>query len=241
MYCPVEDLEENTTYHFRVKAENPMGVSYGEDMTFTTSLPDGTIGTVTDIEGNIYKTVVIGSQTWMAENLRTTKRNTGSSLPKVEDWQEWEKTKRPAFCWFQNDEEAYKEKYGALYNWYAVNTGHLAPEGWHVPTQEDIETLIRYLGGKQIAGGQLKEAGNINWYSPNTGANNRFGFTGQGSGGRLAEGHFIGYLMTAFYWTSTPAGSDEYAFYFSLGAESAAIGNIIHFKGSGFSVRCVKD
>ena len=74
-------------------------------MNFTTSLPDGTIGTVTDIEGNIYKTVVIGSQTWMAEKLRATKLNTGSSLPKVEDGQEWQETLRPSFCWFRNDEE----------------------------------------------------------------------------------------------------------------------------------------
>src|SRR4030065_901517 len=145
---------------------------------------EGTIGKVTDIEGDTYKTIVIGTQTWMAENLRTTKLNDGSPLPDVTDGTQWVRFTAPAYCWYGNNEAENKKTHGALYNWYAVGSGKLAPAGWHVPTREEWTTLINYLGGEEKAGGRMKEAGLTHWNSPNAGATNASGFTALASGGR---------------------------------------------------------
>ena len=140
--------------------------------------------TVTDIDGNIYKTVTIGSQVWLAEDLKTTKYNDGTPIPYVTDKEEWINTKSGAYCWncWYCKDESNDSIYGALYNWYAI-TGKLCPVGWHVSTDQDWETLIDYCGGWEIAGGKLKEVGTIHWESPNLGATNEFGFTAIPFGG----------------------------------------------------------
>lgn len=114
--------------------------------------------TVLDIDGNVYRTVTIGTQVWMVENLKTTRLNDGTPLQLVPFPSVWRRTVDPAYCWRQND-SSYKEPFGALYNWHAVRTGKLAPPGWHVPTDEDWTILTSFLGGDSIAGGKLKEAG----------------------------------------------------------------------------------
>ena len=108
-------------------------------------------GSVTDIENNNYKTVKIGTQWWMAENLKTTKYNDGTSIPYVTDNWEWYNLTTPAYCWKNNDPEANKNIYGAMYNWYAVNTGKLCPAGWHVSTKPDWETLKTCMWVKWVA------------------------------------------------------------------------------------------
>jgi len=112
--------------------------------------------TVKDIDGNEYPTVVIGEQEWMAENLKTTRFNDGTSIPLVTDELKWNRTFSPAYTWYNNDKDQYKDAYGALYNWYAVNTEKLCPQGWHVPTEAEWSILTDYLGGKTIAGGKMK-------------------------------------------------------------------------------------
>lgn len=146
---------------------------------------------VTDIDGNIYHTVQIGTQIWMVENLKTTKFNDGTTIPLVTDNIAWSKLTTPAYCWNKNIENN-KDTYGALYNWYAVNTGKLCPKGWHVPTDNDWTILANYLGGETYdnknieskTGGKLKESGTIHWSSPNEGATNETGFTGLPGGSR---------------------------------------------------------
>ena len=103
--------------------------------------PNNTVNTVTDKDDNVYHTVTIGTQTWMAENLKTTKYNDGTAIPLVTDSTAWTSLLTPAYCWYNYDATTYKNTYGALYNWYAVNTGKLAPIGWHVATDAEWTTL----------------------------------------------------------------------------------------------------
>ena len=158
------NLTPNTKYHYRINAVNATGIGNGADVVFhttdTTKIvinfnPDLTYDSIYDSEGNKYRTVQIGTQTWMAENLRSTKLNDGTDIPFVPDVTLWSSLTTPGYCWFNNDSVGY----GALYNWYTANTGKLCPEGWHVPGDEEWTILTDYLGGKSVAGGKLKEAG----------------------------------------------------------------------------------
>ena len=130
--------------------------------------------TVTDIDGNVYKTVVIGTQTWMAENLKTKLYNNGDLIPDVTSEIEWDGLGTDAFCWYNNDQQTYKATYGALYNWYAVNTGKLWPAGWHVPSDAEWTTFIDFLDGRDYAGGKMKEMGTLHWVAPTTEASDTY-------------------------------------------------------------------
>ena len=238
-------LTANTTYHFRVKAVSSSGTTYGSDVTFTTlgSIifnPNLTYGSVSDNDGNTYKTIQIGTQTWMAENLKTTKYNDGTVIPLVTDGTAWAALSTPGYCWYSNDAATYKATYGALYNWYTVNTGKLCPTGWHVPTDAEWTTLTTYLGGESNAGGKLKESGTIHWLSPNTGANNSSGFTTLPGGYRNYNGSFLGIGGDGYWWSST-----EYATYIAWYRYMYYyLSNVYRsdfYKLGGFSVRCLKD
>ena len=113
-----------------------------------------------DIDGNLYKTVTIGSQVWMKENLRTTRYNDGLAIPLVTDYDSWAALTTPAYCWYNNDSKN-KEVYGALYNYYTIDTKKLCPEGWYVPADSDWTELIDYLGGSEIAANKLKRRGHF--------------------------------------------------------------------------------
>lgn len=139
---------------------------------------------VTDIDGNEYAFVTINGLTWMAENLKTTKLNDGTSLATIEDCSS--DNLSPGFAWYEKDYNTYGKVYGGLYNWYAVNTGKLCPEGWRMPTKHEWFLLIEHLGGALEAGGSLKETGTAHWDAPNTGATNQSGF------GALPGGYFGG-------------------------------------------------
>ena len=132
---------------------------------------------IADIDGNIYNTVIIGTQVWMKENLKATKLNDGTNILLETDNATWISLTDPAYCWYNNDASSYKNTYGALYNWFTVETGKLCPTGWHVPSDAEWFTLIDFLGGESVAGGKLKEIGNTHWNSPNTGATDEYGFT----------------------------------------------------------------
>ena len=127
--------------------------------------PDLTYDSISDIDGNTYKTIQIGTQTWMAENLKTTKYNDNSIIPLFTKYSDWHTMHNPGFGWYNNDSSAFKD-YGALYNYYTVMTGKLCPAGWHVSTDADWATLTNFLGGEDIAGGKLKEIDTLHWKNP---------------------------------------------------------------------------
>ncbi len=156
--------------------------------------------TVTDIDGNVYHTVTIGTQVWLVENLKTTRYNDGTSIPLVTDSAAWSNADTSAYCWYNND-IANKNTYGALYNWFTVNTGKLAIAGWHIPTDAEWTTLTDYLGGESIAGGKLKETGTTHWRSPNAGATNESGFTALPGGHRDVNGTFSAMGDDGFWWS----------------------------------------
>jgi uncharacterized protein (TIGR02145 family) len=203
--------------------------------------PSATYGNMTDQDGNTYKTVKIGTQTWMAENLRTTKYNDGTSIPIVPDNKDWGYLSTPGYCWCKNDPATFKNIYGALYNWFAVNTGKLAPTGWHVPTDEEWTILTTFLGGEAIAGGKMKESGTAHWRSTNTGASNSSGFTALPCGYRSHyKGDFF-YLSSNTYFWSSSEGDETGAWYRLLFESENVSRRYLDCKADGFSVRCLKD
>jgi uncharacterized protein (TIGR02145 family) len=196
--------------------------------------------TVTDADGNVYHTITVKSQTWMVENLKTTQYNDGSgSIPNITDNAVWGTKTSSAFCWYNNDLNN-KATYGALYNWYAVNSGKLCPAGWHVPSDDEWSILITNLGDTTSAGGKLKEAGTSHWITPNTGADNSSGFTALPGGSHYTNGSFYLNGKYGWYWSSTESSSTaawhEYMIY-----NSSAIMRTDGSKSIGFSVRCIKN
>jgi len=241
----IDELTAGTTYHYRIKATNSLGTTFGNDMTITTFI-NGLTGTIGDNDGNIYKTIGIGNQMWMAENLKTTKYNDGEAISLVTDNDIWRNLVTSGYCWYDNAEASYKATYGALYNGYAVNTGKLCPTGWHVPTRSEWSILVTYLGGfLSDAGGKLKEAGTTHWLSPNTGATNLSGFTGLPGGSRDYYWGSFGYGASTvnpygFWWTST-IDLPNTLWYHSLHYWDSYVGGSASSLKYGYSVRCIKD
>jgi len=198
-------------------------------------------GTVKDVDGNVYHTVKIGTQTWTVENLKTTHYNDGTSIPNVTSNMTWMHITTPAYCWYNNDSATNNKTYGALYNWYAVNTGKLAPAGWHVPTDAEWDTLSAYLGGVTVAGGALKDTGTTYWYTPNTGATNSSGFSALPGGFRYYDGSFLGSTGYYGYWWSATASNASNAYLCDLVYSSSNFSRVDDYVSSGMSVRLVKD
>jgi uncharacterized protein (TIGR02145 family) len=213
-------------------------VNYLMNMGFV--LKDCPSSTVTDIDGNIYKTVTIGTQVWMAENLKVTHYLNGDSIPDVKDNAVWPNLLSGAYCDYNND-TTNVATYGRLYNWYAVaDSRKIAPAGWHVPTDSEWQTLVDYLGGSTVAGGKMKEAGYAHWFNGNTGATNQSGFNGLPGGYRYGTGASLDMTVSAYLWTSTE-NAYSYSMARILSAYSASIFDDKRPKLYGFSVRCVKD
>jgi uncharacterized protein (TIGR02145 family) len=206
--------------------------------------------TVKDTEGNVYHTVTIASQTWMVENLKVTKYNDGTPIPNISDNITWSNLTTGAYCDYNND-VVNGEKYGHLYNWYAVNTGKLAPKGWHVATEAEWYTLLSYVSDKLGSSSSISSAlaATTDWAKNTTmGAigndltkNNSTGFTALPGGSRSEDGTFMDDIrLNALWWCSTEYDSRagweinmEYDGYlvFAWGL----------LKECGGSVRCIKD
>ena len=140
--------------------------------------PAETYGSMTDQQGNVYKTIVIGTQEWMAENLKTTVYRNGNAIDNIIDNTQWIGLTTGAWASYNNDSQ-YDCPYGKLYNWFAVaDPRHVCPTGWHEPTDAEWTTLTDYLGGEEVAGGKMKSAGTQYWIGPNTDATNESGFSG---------------------------------------------------------------
>lgn len=233
----ITGLVANTTYYVKAYATNSAGTAYGTQVSFTT--PQVSSSTVTDINGNIYNTVTIGTQVWMKENLKATKYKDGSAIPLVTDNVAWSYLTTPGYCWHNNDSIANKNVYGALYNWYTVNTGKLCPTGWHVPSTAEWISLGNFLGS--TAGGKLKEAGTSHWQSPNFGATNETGFSALPGSYRATLGTFGTIGTTGFFWSSTEDNfSRPWIRTLSSSADYLNPSNLYYFQ-NGFSVRCLKD
>ena len=241
----IANLVNNTKYYIRAFMINSFGVYYGEEFSFTTlgGLQSNPGGGVTDIEGNLYKTVRIGNQEWMAENLKVTKLNDGTSLQYGNldlFWNGVYTIKEPVYTWYSNDINN-KEIYGGLYNWYTVNTNKICPIGWHVPSDAEWSSLETYLGGRQVAGGKLKQTGISNWQIPNWGATNETGFTSLPAGNRY-ESTFSGIGVYGTYWTSaTNSENPPSAIYRQTHFQGEYLERNVHFKVYGVSIRCLKD
>lgn len=192
---------------------------------------------ITDYDGNVYKIVKIGNQWWMAEDLKVTHFRNGDPIPNVTETAAWANLNSGAYCSYDNNENN-KNIYGLLYNWYAVNDSrNIAPEGWHVATDDDWRTLANYVSNNS---GKLKEAGTKHWKSPNTGATNETGFTALPGGQRYKDGIFSGIEYYGNFWTATQGGSNT-AYYRGLGYNNKDIVRTTYDKRCGFLVRCVKN
>ncbi len=194
--------------------------------------------TVKDVDGNVYKTITIGKQTWIAENLKTTKYNDGTSIPYMADSAKLLEPV-PAYYIYNND-KANKSIYGLMYNWYVVNTGKLCPMNWHVPTYEEWTTLINVLGGENVAGGKLKENGTKHWTSPNTGATDETGFTALPGGYRSVYGAVAGIGSYGAWWSATKYG-DAGAYIRNMSNDNSKLLWNVPSKSCDYSVRCLKD
>jgi uncharacterized protein (TIGR02145 family) len=225
----IPQLDLATTYHYRIKALNSDGVFYGDDARFTTF----NYQTVADADNNLYNTVTIGSQTWMVENLRTTKYNDGSHIPFVISSEKWISLDTPAFCWCDNDSIT-NAALGAIYNWYSVATGKICPTGWHVPSPADWSVLIDYAANKET----ILMMGNFNQKDEfQSTMTNLTGFSASKAIMRSPEGYFEGQGY-CHLWSDFDCGNEEarhimiFHNYMNLSQKN---------KRYGMQVRCIKD
>ena len=204
--------------------------------------PSKTYGTMNDQQGNEYKTIVIGAQEWMAENLKTTIYRNGNVIDNLTDDSQWFGLTTGAWASYNNDNQ-YDCPYGKVYNWFAVaDPRYLCPTGWHVPTDGEWTTLYDYLGGlgSEFAGGKMKTTGSQYWNSPNQYATNESGFSGLPGGYRDYYGDFSNVGYGGSWWSSSESGTlNAWKRLLSFDFGSAFKGT--YDKRSGLSVRCLRD
>ena len=256
----IYNLKPNTTYYFRTYLDlgGYENFVYGKEITITTPPSEisqfnmnKTYGSISDVDGNIYKTIQIGNQTWMAENLRVSKFNNGISINEVNVNNSFYNNGNPAWCYY-NDSVQYDNPYGKFYNEFVVtnnNNNNVCPTGWHVPTTIDFETLTSNLPSINNNGGTLKSTGYNFWNSPNSGATNETGFSAVGSGIR-ENLYFYGRKGYSAFWLQDIWLQDNYYFAIDFmstsggpdGVGDCYIGNEgTSYAGDGYSIRCVKD
>jgi len=195
---------------------------------------------VTDIDGNVYETVRIANQVWMAENLRTTRLKDGTEINLITRNQEWNASVGEALCWYNNDSSLFKVPYGALYNGYVANNENICPAGWHIPDNDEWNELIAFLGDTEIAGGKLKVEGLTQWHSPNTGADNSSLFSALPAGMRYFEGTFSSLSYFTAFWSFNEAENASNYFVSLSYLDSKAILST-KSKNQGFSIRCIRN
>jgi uncharacterized protein (TIGR02145 family) len=238
-------LNAGCTYYSRAYFINSNDTVYGNQVEFITPdyitfNADKEYGSVSDIDGNVYKTITIGSQTWLAENLKTTHFQNGEIIPNETDLSKWGSFQifTSAYCWYNND-ISNKDVYGAMYNWHAASDiRNIAPAGWHVASVEDWQTLIQYIGGYN-SGNQLIENTTAHWLNNKSFyTTNQTGFTALPVG-KIASQPF-GFMdkgVCAFFWTKTGTPDGSSCIY----VNSAIAIDAMAYNCGGFSIRCVKD
>ncbi|MGD1046423.1 MAG: fibrobacter succinogenes major paralogous domain-containing protein [Bacteroidota bacterium] len=199
--------------------------------------------TVTDVDGNVYKTVTIGKQIWMAENLKVKHYRNRKAIPLVTNNTAWNALTTPAYCYYNNDTSNIAI-YGCLYNWYAViDSNNICPKGWHIPSDSEWMELVTYLGGSSVAGGKMKETGTKHWADPNEGATNESRFAGlpgglRGNGGAFWSGDINGGLCG--WWDSAADGNKTYGWMVRY-SNAKITRSQSHSNANGFSIRCIKN
>ena len=251
--CTITGLTANTTYYVIAYYKANNRTNYGNQITFKTLILP-VYGTDTDIDGNVFRTIKIGTQTWMLDNLKTTHYLDGTLIPTITDNAAWVALTTGAYCNYDND-VANVATYGRLYNFYAASDAvHiLAPKaGWHVPTQADWNLLETYLGGTltngvaPIIGRKLKETGTVHWASPNP-SDNISGFTSLPGGNRTSAGNYRVKDSLAMFWSSSLASYSglPYARFLSWHTDIVGWTDLTIEPGQGairgLSVRCVKN
>lgn len=224
---------------YSVVVKDIVGCEKSASVTIDSEVPEN--GTFTDPrDGNVYKIVKIGTQTWFAENLRY-----AGDIPQVVSneawaaiWNNGNPTNQPAWAYHDENDPNNNAVYGKLYNWYAVNTGTLCPSGWHIPTDEEWTTLANYLGGPGVAGGKMKSV--TDWEAPNHGATNISGFTGLPGGRRGKEGGFTPLEIIGHWWSSSPFNS-SFALSRYLTRLDRNLFRSSYYLADGMSCRCLKD
>lgn len=233
------NLSPGTRYYVRAYVKNSEWTVYGGQMTFNTK--------VADIEGNLYSTVTIGTQVWMAENLKTTQYNDDTPIPNITADEEWIVLTTPAYCWFGNN-ISNKVTYGALYNWYVVGTGKLCPDGWHVPNDEEYKTLEKVLGMSTDQadlwnwrgtdqGSKMKSTSG--WTEAGNGTNSS-GFNGLAGGYRFGATGAFNALGILTYWWSSEHNVDQ-GVYRRLDYDNSGVYRSVTSKRGGKYVRCIKN
>jgi uncharacterized protein (TIGR02145 family) len=204
--------------------------------------PSKTYGTLTDQQGNVYKTIMIGQQEWMAENLKTSIYRNGDAIANVIGNSQWQSLTAGAWAFYNHDSQ-FECPYGKFYNWYAVtDPRRLCPAGWHVPANSEWVSLLNYLGGNSVAGGKMKTIGTQDWSSPNQGASNESGFSGLPGGVRYANGSFNFIGRYGRWWSNSQDNiAANAAFYLELDFNGNQAISESFNKRAGMSVRCVKD
>jgi uncharacterized protein (TIGR02145 family) len=229
------NLKSNATYNIRGYATNSAGTAYGQQLTFTT-----TSATVTDYDGNVYKTVLIGNQLWLQKNLDVTHYRNGDAIPNDTSPYVWDNTNSGGYCNYNND-TAMATKFGRLYNFYAVeDSRNVCPVGWHVSTEDEWTALVAYLGGPDVAGAAIKDTSQ---YETSDEANNSSDFSALLGGMRQA----IGFDNASFingcgvWWTASKSDSaDAYGWNVDFGS-SAILGGAGPRLRDGYSVRCIRN
>jgi len=237
----ITGLEAGVTYYLRAYATNGPGTAYGEEIVFTTK--------ISDIDGNLYDIIKIGTQVWMAENLKTTKLNDNTSLPNITDNTEWASATLPGYSWYDNNESYSKPLYGALYNWYAASDSKLCPAGWHVPTDAEFQALEITLGLSATDAALTSWRGtdqgtkmkNTTGWSSGQNGTNTSGFSALPGGYRQhTSGLYAGENSLGYWWTSTYR-DDQSAWYRRLDGTETKVYRASTLKAAGKSVRCIKD
>jgi uncharacterized protein (TIGR02145 family) len=235
----------NTTTHVIANIENVTfnAIRTSKHTCTADSVHNSSIayGTVVDFDGNLYKSVIISNQEWMAENLKVTHYRNGDVIPFISDNTSWQNLANGAYTWYNNDSLTHQCPYGKLYNWFAVaDSRNICPFGWHVPTQDEWTTLSDNLGGSLSAGSKLKSTGIQYWNTSNNDATNNSGFSGLPGGHRLPIGAFGAIINNGYWWTASAADNIN-ANYRLLGYNTSELLSSNSDKTHGFSVRCIKD
>jgi uncharacterized protein (TIGR02145 family) len=236
-------MEKHKTLALTIATIMGILIIFNSSCKKTDDKPDET-ATITDIEGNVYQTVKIGDQLWMAENLKVTKYNDGTDIPLLKSGSISDTLNgKPVGYRFQyNDKEDIGE-YGEHYTWYVVSSQHLCPAGWHVPDTTEWMAMFNHLGGIEVAGGKMKSI--LGWVEPNNGATNSSGFNGMGAGTEFYSDWLgytgIRYVDTLGWWWSSVSKNYEDAYMFLLRNNWINVYLGSTFKKIGGSVRCIKD
>ena len=196
---------------------------------------------VTDVDGNTYSSIIITTQEWTQSNLTVASYRNGDPIPEVQDFEIWKDLETGAWCYYANA-TANGVIYGKMYNWYAVTDPRgLAPEGWHVPTDDEWAVLCGLFGGDNESGGALKATGTQYWLAPNEGATNASGFTALPNGKRDSNLDFINLNEDGSWWTASESSAASARARFVNHDNDAALGGYTGRKSIGYAVRCVRD